>query len=437
MCGIFGIYSNQVGEKCWFGNYFNQHRGQRYGGIAIASGNKICYVSHRGRMDHKFPITEAQSIRGELGISHVSLKDRQPYALIAGFGQFALGFDGRIINIQELIDEMGRNGRSISLEQSTVEVIARLIGEGKDVVDGIKKMNDKIKGSFSLVILTPNEIFIARDSYGFRPLILGQDNDVFAVSSESRALQNLNLEIFRDVKPGEIINLNRYGFETVGQLPVKRVAHCAFEWAYIASIDSIIDGIPVITVRHRLGEKLAKRDNDQFRADFCSPIPMSGIGHCEGYSLASGLTNSGSWLYNRYADRSYTPLEQTERDWLASVKLSVMKAIVKNKKIVIVDDSIVRGTQIREQIKRLKIAGAQKIHLRIACPPLMSPCDFSISTMSYQELIATSKSIQQICEFVGADSLVYNTLDDFVSAIGLPADQLCLKCWTNKSPLAA
>ncbi|MCX5841257.1 MAG: amidophosphoribosyltransferase, partial [Deltaproteobacteria bacterium] len=267
-----------------------------------------------------------------------------------------------------------------------------------------------------------------------------------------RAFQNLDMEIVRDVRPGEIILINAQGFQTLKQLPSPRKAHCAFEWAYTASIDSIMDGLYVQEARNNLGQSLAQRDLDEMdmEADIVAPVPMSGIGHALGYHQRSHICYQDVFLYNRYADRSYTQSNQSAREQMAKRKLSVLQYAVEGKRIVICDDSIVRGTQIRDKVRDLKKAGAKEVHARIACPPLMFPCDFGISTRTMEELAARRYSpdhrIMQMDELrrleswiadqIDADSVKYNSIDAFVDALGIPRKDLCLKCWDGVAPTA-
>jgi amidophosphoribosyltransferase len=300
------------------------------------------------------------------------------------------------------------------------------------------------------VILTRDGIYATRDIYGFRPLILGQGQGKYAVSSESRALQNLDLTVVRDVRPGEIVLINSQGFTTLGQLNSPRRAYCAFEWAYTASIDSVMEDLWVLEARNNLGARLAQRDQDEggLKADLVAPVPMSGIGHAIGYHMRSHLNYQEVFLYNRYADRSYTQSNQVAREEMAKRKLSVLHHAVKDKRIILVDDSIVRGTQILNKVMDLKRAGAREVHVRVACPPLMYPCDFGISTRTYEELMARKYqfrgdiiSVEQLRALehwvagqIGADSVKYNSLEAFVDALGIPQANLCLKCWDGIRP---
>ncbi len=431
-CGIFGLCNtgkeNAAKDIC-YGIFKLQHRGQRYCGISTLSRN-ICLTTHKGFVRHTFTESDILSLRGSSGIGHVSLKERQPIVLISKMGKFAMAFSGNIVNGQKLRNELKEQGHSFSSE-TDIELLGKLISYEKDFLNGIEQLGKKVQGAYSLVLLTRNGIYAARDPHAFKPLILGIGKNQYAVASESRPFDLLGLEIYRDVEPGEIILINKDGFKTLGRTENARPAFCAFEWAYIASIDSIIDGIPVIRARENFGLKLAEKDG-KFDADIVSPVPLSGIGCALGYHKESKIPYQEVFLIDRFASRSYTPLTQKSRDEEARIKLSVIKENVRNKRIILCDDSIVRGTQIQFKVMELKHAGAKEVHVRIACPPLIAPCFYGISTRSYSELAAKRYSLNGIREKIGADTLRYNTIEDFISAIGLPANHLCLSCFTGE-----
>ena len=448
-CGVFGICSSsECVEDIYQGIDFLQHRGQEYCGIATFDG-KIHQITHYGKVGNTFPDPELRILTGTKGIGHVSLRERQPVMWQSRMGEISVAFSGNIINAGELIEGMKDRGHAF-YRSYNVEVIAKIIIEAGDIVSGIGDLSRKIIGAYSLVVLSQEGIYATRDVYGFRPLILGKDANRYAVSSESRALQNLEMDVVRDVRPGEIVLVHNKGFQTLQQLASPRKAHCAFEWAYTASIDSIIDGLFVQEARNNLGQSLAQRDIDEggLEADIVAPVPMSGIGHALGYHKRSGVNYQEVFLYNRYADRSYTQSTQNAREKMAKRKLSVLRYAVENRRIILCDDSIVRGTQILHKVRDLKKAGAKEVHVRIACPPLMYPCDFGISTRSYEELAARQffrsgdiTSLQQLQELeawvanhIGADSVKYNSIDQFVNALGIPKGDLCLKCWDGIRP---
>jgi amidophosphoribosyltransferase len=448
-CGVFGIYStSSCVQDIYHGIDFLQHRGQEYCGIATYDGH-IRQVTHHGKVATSFSEKELDYLTGNSGIGHVSLWERQPMTWQSRLGHISVAFSGNIINATELINDMKNQGHAFYRSYDT-EVIAKIVMDGTDIVNGIADLAKRTKGAYALVILTESGIYAARDIYGFRPLIMGRDATRLVVCSESRALQNLDMDLYRDVHPGEIVLIDNDGFHSVHTLASPRKAHCAFEWAYTASIDSRIDGVYVQAARNHLGQSLAQRDIDDrdMSADIVAPVPMSGIGHAIGYHQRSGVNYQEVFLYNRYADRSYTQSTQHAREKMAKRKLSVLGYAVKNRSIVICDDSIVRGTQILYKVRDLKNAGAREVHVRIACPPLMYPCDFGVSTRSQEELAARHffktgdiadqdqlKSLESwIAEQIGADSVKYNTIDNFVSALCIPRRDLCLKCWDGIRP---
>jgi amidophosphoribosyltransferase len=448
-CGVFGLCSKEeCAQEILQGIDFLQHRGQEYCGIATYDG-QVRQVTHYGKVGNTFKDEEITYLEGTRGIGHVSLKERQPVMWKSRLGEISLAFSGNIINADDLLQDMMGRGEAF-FKGYNVEIISKIITEEEDAVTGIAALSKKINGAYSVVVLTREGIYAARDVYGFRPLILGRDATRFGVSSESRALENLEMEVIRDVLPGEILLIDERGIHNMKQLPSPRRAHCAFEWAYTASIDSIMEGVYVQQARNNLGASLARRDLREggIDADLVAPVPMSGIGNAIGYHKESRINYQEVFLYNRYADRSYTQATQLAREKMAKKKLSTLAYAVADKRIVLCDDSIVRGTQIFYKVRDLKKAGAKEVHVRVACPPLMYPCDFGISTRSHDELAARKwlpegniTSLEQqrrleawIAKEIGAESLKYNTLEDFVSALGIPKKDLCLKCWNGVRP---
>ncbi len=448
-CGVFGVYSNEeCVEDILNGIDLLQHRGQQFCGISTFD-NRIHQITHYGKVGNTFSVQELGYLKGHWGIGHVSLKERQPVMWQSRLGEIAVAFSGNIINAHELVPEMMNRGKAF-YRGYDVEIISKIILEQEDPVEGIAALSEKIRGAYSLLLLTKDGVYATRDIYGFRPLILGKGQGRYAVASESRALHNLEMELVRDLNPGEIVLVNSQGFKTLKELPSPRRAHCAFEWAYTASVDSVIEGVWVQEARNNLGAQLARRDGDEggLEVDLVAPVPMSGIAHAIGYHIQSGLNYQEVFLYNRYADRSYTQATQVAREKMAKKKLSVLRRSVRGKRVVLCDDSIVRGTQIFYKVRDLKKAGAKEVHVRIACPPLLYPCDFGISTRSYDELsarrhmregnITTQEQLKALeawlAKQIDADSVKYNTLDDFVSALKIPKKDLCLKCFDGDMP---
>jgi amidophosphoribosyltransferase len=432
-CGVAAVCQSCNAVKSLIGCLFhNQHRGQSSVGVAVSdSGKNIASDVAPGLVKQNRQIFKDKE--GISAIGHVSLKEAQPYSASGKMGDISLAFSGSIINANELRRELMRDGHLFT-SGDEVEVLARLVGQRNDPVSGLCYLAERIKGSFSLVLLTEDGVYAARDPFGFKPIVIGKGLAGCAVSSESPGITEIGMEVIRDVKPGEIIHLEEQGFTVVGQIPSQRVAHCAFEWAYTARYDSVLEDISVERARRNMGASLAKGDN--IEADLVAPIPMSGIGHANGYHQASGIRHDNVFFYNRYSDRSYTPLTQEKRDSIAAEKLSLVRSAIKGQRIVLCDDSIVRGTQMSKQILRLRAAGAKEIHIRVAAPPLMAPCRYGISTRSYDELIARKHTVEQIRATLGADTLKYNCLDDLVAALDpLKKEQLCLACFTGEYPL--
>lgn len=448
-CGVFGIYSqNPCVYDIFNGLDFLQHRGQEYCGISTYDG-RIHQVTHHGKVGNSFTPQDFEYLKGNWGIGHVSLWERQPMSWQSKVGDISVAFSGNILNAEELIREMMAQGHAFQRSYHT-EILAKIIMESDDILSGIKAIAKKVRGAYSMVILTREGVYGVRDVFGFRPLILGKDENRVVVCSESRAIQNMDMEVVRDVAPGEVVLLNENGINSLTVLPSPRSAHCAFEWAYTASIDSVIEGLYVQKARNNLGGALALRDKEENDTNFdlVAPVPMSGIGHALGYHQASGIPYQEVFLYNRYADRSYTLSSQEAREKMAKRKLSVLRYAVAGKRIVLCDDSIVRGTQILNKIRDLKTSGAKEVHVRISCPPLMYPCDFGVSTRTYEELAVRKfipkgniNSIEQlhaverwIAREIEADSVKYNSIDAFVNALGIPRENLCLKCWDGIYP---
>jgi len=429
-CGVFGIYSlnRNCVEKIYYGIFKLQHRGQRYCGIATYNKN-FKLITHDGFVRHSFTEYELKELFARFGIGHVSLKEKQPVFFESKLGQFAIAFAGNITNFKQLFNSFKKEGHSFS-SHTQIELIAKIIVQGKNFVEGIKKLSKKVKGSYTILILTKDGIYGARDPYGFKPLIIGKSEDEYVISSESRPFNFLGIKILRDVKPGEILLINKNGIQTEDIIENKRIAFCAFEWGYIASMDSIIEGVSVAKARNNLGRFLAKNDNVE--ADIVSAIPFSGIGYALGYHKESKLPYDEVFLIDRFASRSYLPLTQEERQKEAELKLSVIEANVKGKRIILCDDSIVRGTQIRNKVLELKAFGAKEVHVRVGCPPLIAPCLYDVSTRSYKELAAKRYKIEKIAKIIGADTLKYNSIEDFVKGIEIPEKNLCLYCWTGK-----
>ena len=464
MSGLFGIVSN---ENCisslYYGTDYHSHLGTEYGGIAFIdeNGMPVKKIRDIGNSQFKSKFYEgSEKIQSNLGIGVISDKDPQPLSFQSKFGPFAICCAGLVTNKDELSKELIRKGIPFSElyrgEVNTTELIAHLINQGNSIIDGIEKMHEEIKGSISLLILTKEGIYCSRDKFGVTPLVIGSKENEVAVASESCSFNNMGFNIKKFVKPGEISFISIKGIEQVKKgTDCNKI--CAFLWIYTGFPASTYEGINVEQVRENCGRFLAKRDN--VKIDLAAGVPDSGTGHAIGYSMESGKPYRRVLVkYTPGYGRSYTPLSQEVRDHVALMKLIANEDIIKDNRIILCEDSIVRGTQLKNfTISKLKDAGSKEIHVRPACPPLMFPCIYNLSTRSIKELAARKairalegKDIEDVSKYInpksneyknmiewinedlGSTTLKYQLLDDMIKAIGLPREKLCLYCWTGE-----
>ena len=466
MSGIFGVVSkNDCVRDLFYGTDYHSHLGTEYGGLAVLGDNGFLRQIHnisQSQFKSKF-YDDSKHMSGNKGIGVISAFDEQPIYLNSKFGPFCVVTNGLIENADSLVARLLDRGVSFSeVSKGSVnvtELIDKLIVEGDDFVDGIEKMFSLIEGSCSLLILTKDGVYAARDRFGYTPLIIGKRKDAWAVTSETTAFTNNGFEITKYLGPGEIVLISENGIkEKSPARPVNQI--CTFLWIYTGFPASDYEGINTETVRERSGALLAKRDRD-IGVDMVSGVPDSGVGHAIGYAMESGKPYRRPLVkYTPGYGRSYTPPSQETRDLIATMKLIPIKEVIEGKRIVVCEDSIVRGTQLKNfAVKKLWNAGAKEIHVRPACPPLMFPCKFNLSTRSINELAARKairsieghdvddvseyvddrspkykKMVDWITRDIGVTTLRYQTVDDMVKAIGLPKEKLCLYCWTGKCP---
>ena len=466
MSGIFGVVSkSDCAETLLYSTDYHSHLGTEYGGLAVLGEDFTRQIHDVSQSQFKSKFYDNyKNIKGNKGIGVISASDEQPIYLNSKFGPFCIVTNGIIENIEELAAKLLKKGISFSEVSkktvNTTELIAKLISQGNDLVDGIEKMFDVIEGSCSLLLLNRAGIYAARDRFGYTPLIIGKREDAWAVTSETCAFPNNGFEITKYLEPGETILINEDGIvqRRPGKGNVTQV--CAFLWIYTGFPASCYEGINVEIVRERCGRCLAKRDKD-INIDVVSGVPDSGAGHGLGYAIESGKPFRRPLVkYTPGYGRSYTPPSQQTRDLIAKMKLIPIEEVIKGNSIVVCEDSIVRGTQLKNfTIKKLWDCGAKEIHVRPACPPLMFPCRFNLSTRSIHELAArkairsleghdlknvskyldtNSGKYKRMVEWIKKDldvsTLRYQDVDDMVQAIGLPKEKLCLYCWTGECP---
>ena len=448
-CGVFGIY-NPHGEEAASSIYYGlsslQHRGQESCGIAVfdTSGPKGNANVHRGMglVSEVFKDNILQSLHGNLGVGHVrysttgetTISNAQPLVLNYIKGTLALAHNGNLVNTKELRDELAQNG-AIFHTTTDSEVIAYCIARErvhtKSVEEAILHTASKIKGAYGLVIASPRKLIGVRDPLGLKPLCLGKRDDSYVIASESCALTAIGAQFLRDIRPGEIVTITRNGVTSNFDLCQSQQAHCIFEYIYFARLDSKLDGIPVYESRLRAGAALAKAYPAD--ADLVVGVPDSGLAAAQGFSDASGIPFGLAFYKNSYVGRTFIKPTQKERESSVRLKLSVLEPAVRGKNIVLVDDSIVRGTTIANLIHLLKHAGAKNVHVRICSPPFLYPCYFGTDVPSNKQLIASSHSVEEIRQLIGADSLGYMRIEDLQSMVGdLP---LCKACFDNKYPM--
>ncbi|MCM8787005.1 MAG: amidophosphoribosyltransferase [Candidatus Omnitrophica bacterium] len=463
MSGIFGVVSKKdCREDLFYGTDYHSHLGTQFAGLAVFSEtlNKKIHDISFSQFKSKF-FAELPTLEGKKGIGVISDHNPQPITISSKFGLFAICTNGFIDNATNLINELLKEGESFSESFSgkinVTELVAKLINKGENLVDGIEKMFSKISGSISLLILNKDGIWAARDRFGFSPLAIGEKENCIAVTTETTAFLNLGFKIKKLLLPGEIVFINEKGLQQKNS-PGSKKQICSFLWIYTGFPASNYEGINVEIVRERCGRFLAK--NDDIKADLVAGVPDSGTTHAIGYAIESKIPFRRPLVkYTPGFDRSYTPILQDTRDLIAKMKLVAVKEIIQNKKIILCDDSIVRGTQLKNfTVHKLWENGAKEIHLRIACPPLMFPCKFNYSTRSISELIARKainiiekkdvtdiskyldeesghykKMISWISNELNVTSLKYQRLSDMINAIGLAKESLCIYCWTGKS----
>ena len=445
-CGIFGVYNhNEAPQLIYYGLHSLQHRGQESAGIVTTNNESFTHHRGMGLVTEVFGNKELSLLRGKVGIGHVrystagesALLNAQPLVFKYRGGDLAIATNGNLVNANQIRRQLERQG-SIFQTTSDTEVIAHLIARSMydDIEDAVKDALGMIKGAYALLILTNDKLFIALDPNGIRPLALGKLDDSFIVSSETCAFDSVGGTYLRDVEPGEIIVIDQNGLKSEHFTRHTNRAICSFEYIYFARPDSDIEGINVHLARKRLGKKLA--EEYPVNADVVTGVPDSSISAAIGYAEKSGIPYELGLIKNRYVARTFIQPSQELREKGVKMKLSAVRKVVKGKKVVMIDDSIVRGTTSGRIVKMLRDAGATEVHVRISSPPVKNPCFYGIDTSSREELIAASKKIEEIREHIGADSLEFLSIEGMIEAIGRKSNEPyqghCLACFNSEYP---
>jgi amidophosphoribosyltransferase len=447
-CGVFGTVcqdENLTSDIIYNGLVSLQHRGQESGGISVLSDSGIKLKKFMGLAVDNMPKNLLDKMKGNVGIGHVryttvghsTLKDAQPFKLNSPKHGLVFSHNGNIVNYMDLKKEISQNGRSL-ISACDAEILVNILAEelikSKDFEDAVLGLMERVEGSYCSTVLTgEGDLVSFRDPIGFRPFCYGKNDGTKIFASESVALETNKIELETDVKPGQMIITNPNGvFEKKQIFACKNVSHCMFEYVYFSRPDSILDEKSVYDVRVRLGENLAKTYSAD--ADVIVPVPDTSRPAAEGISRETGIPVAEGLIKNRYIGRTFIMPTQTMRDNAINVKLNPIKSVLKDKKVILVDDSIVRGTTSKKIVKLVKSAGPKKVDLWITCPPIISPCFYGIDISTHGELIAANNKVPEIEKIIGIDNLCYQTIDGLVDSIGFDRCKLCTACLTGQYP---
>ncbi|MBI2852081.1 MAG: amidophosphoribosyltransferase [Chloroflexi bacterium] len=442
-CGVVGIYApdEDVARLTFFSLFALQHRGQESSGIATADGKKLQVYARMGLVSQVFDEEALSALHGHIAIGHnrystkgsSRITNAQPILISKGSSTFAIAHNGNIVNAESLCQELSDQGCIFHTSTDT-EAIGHAIvcAPADNWVEKIKYAMRRIKGAYSLTILTKDRLFGVRDPFGVRPLCLGAINGGWVLASETCALDHIGAIFIREIEPGEIVEISENGVESYKQDSPKS-ALCIFEYIYFARPDSVINGRLLYSARLAMGEGLA--EEHPVKADLVIGVPDSATAAGVGYSRKSGIPLAEGLIKNRYVGRTFIEPDQRIRDLGVKLKFNPLPQIIGGKDIVLVDDSIVRGTTTPQVIRLLKKAGARKVHMRVCAPPICYPCFFGVDMATRWELIAAQKSIPEIRDFIGADSLGYLSIEGLIKAVALPKQTFCLACFTGDYPV--
>jgi amidophosphoribosyltransferase len=442
-CGVFGIFGHpEAANMTYLGLYALQHRGQESAGIAASDGDEVRLSREMGYVADIFDGEELSHLKGSLAIGHVrystagesKLSNAQPILIDCAHGQIAICHNGNLVNARELRDELVRQG-SIFQSNSDTEVILHLYARSKahNVEDAIVESIAQVQGAFSLAMLTEDRLVAVRDPHGFRPLALGRLDDAWVVCSETCAMDLIGATYERDVEPGEVLIISAAGVRSIKPFPPAPLAHCIFEHVYFARPDSYVFGKSVNEIRTELGRILAREQ--PVAADVVVPVPDSGVCAAMGYAEESGVPLRMGLIRNHYVGRTFIQPQQSIRHFGVKVKLNPVRSILGGKRVILVDDSIVRGTTSRKIVRMVRAAGAREVHVRISCPPTISPCFYGVDTPRKSDLIAATHTLDQIRDFLEADSIGYLTLEGLLTAVGSERRSYCSSCYTGVYPV--
>jgi amidophosphoribosyltransferase len=442
-CGIFGIFGHPEASKLtYFGLYALQHRGEESAGIVISDGSQVREQKGMGLVADVFNEQNLKALQGNLAIGHVRysttgssmLKNAQPFLVSHGGMALAIAHNGNLTNAHELRQGLEKKG-AIFQSSMDSEIFIHLIAHGLEqgFEPALVNALAQVKGAYSMLLLTQDQLIGARDPHGFRPLCLGKLNGSYVLASETCALDLVDAQYVRDIEPGEIIFINKNGLRSIKPKVVVRSAHCIFEFIYFARPDSYIFGQNVYLVRKRLGQVLAREFEVQ--GDLAMPFPDSGNYAALGFAEASKIPFEMGVIRNHYVGRTFIQPSQSMRDFGVKVKLNPVRPVLKGKRVVIIEDSIIRGTTSRTRVRAVRAAGAREVHMLVSCPPHQFPCYYGIDFSTKGELIACHHSVEEIRKFLELDGLGYLSMEGMVEATGLPKSAFCLACFDGQYPV--
>jgi amidophosphoribosyltransferase len=443
-CGLVGIHApgEEVARLAYFSLYALQHRGQESAGIAVSEGDTITVYKDMGLVSQVFNENALSSLSGHIAIGHVrysttgssSWENAQPAYKTSGGIAVALGHNGNLVNTPDLARRFGRADASTPVSSTDSDLIATMIaGSGKTTVEeGILETLPKLSGAFSLVMMDESTVFGARDPHGVRPLVLGRLREGYVIASETCALDIIGAEMIREVEPGELVAIDERGIRS-HRYAEASPSLCIFEYVYLARPDSTLYGESVYLSRFRMGEKLA--DEAPAVADLVIPVPNTGTAAAAGYAGRSGILYGEGFVKNQYVGRTFIEPTESIRQQGIRTKLNPLPSVIEGKRLVVVDDSIVRGNTTRRIVRVLKSAGAREVHMRISSPPIKWPCFYGIDIPTRDDLIAAQKSVEEIREHIEADSLAYLSLEAMVASTQVPGDMFCTACFSSRYPI--
>jgi len=444
MCGIFGIANHaEASPMTYLGLYALQHRGQESTGIASSDGDSVHLHKAMGHVADVYTEDVIAKLKGTSAVGHTrystagdsSEANAQPIMVKCSYGTIALCHNGNLINnlkLKQALQETGAIFQSTSDSEVMLHLLAR--SEEHDIRGALGEMMSKVQGAYSLLLLTDNSLIGVRDPSGFRPLCIGKIGDSYVMASESCAFDLINAQYVREVEPGEIVTIRGSTIESLQVTRSPKLSKCIFEHVYFSRPDSLVFGRTVQSSRDRMGRALSREN--PIEADLVVPVPDSGVAAAIGYSQESGIPFAFGLIRNHYVGRTFIEPRSSIRHFGVKVKHNPVRELFKGKRVILVDDSLVRGTTTRKIVKMVRAAGATEVHMRITCPPTISPCFYGVDTPTKSELIASSHTVDEIRKYIEADSLGYLSIEGLLEAVQSDGEEFCMACYTGKYPLA-